>query len=80
MTTQLDRIEALLRQHIDSSVDWRVKTDEALARNTEVTEKVREVVGAGRVLKWVLVTLGTIAGAIAGFWTLAASIGGQNGG
>lgn len=80
MSTQLDRIEELLRQHVTSSAEWRAQTDENIARNTEVTEKVREVVGAGRVLKWVLVTFGTIAGAIAGFWTLAASIGGQNGG
>ena len=78
--TQLDRIEDLLKQHIAASADWRVKTDEALGRNTEVTEKIREVVGAGRILKWVLITLGTIAGAVAGFFTLAASIGGQNGG
>ena len=77
--TQLDRIEKLLIDHVASSSDWRQKMDVEIARNTEVTEKVREIAGAGRVIKWVLVTFGTIAGAIAGFWTLAASIG-QNGG
>lgn len=80
MSTQLDRIEDLLKQHIASSADWRVKTDEALGRNTEVTEKIRDVVSAGRVVKWLVITLGTLAGAVVGFITLWGAIGGQNGG
>ena len=73
-------IEDLLRQHIASSADWRQRTDAELKANTEITQGIRKVVDAGGIVKWVIITFGTLAGALAGFWALASAIGGQNGG
>jgi hypothetical protein len=67
---QLDEIEGLLRDHIGDSRTWRLRTEMELAKNTEVTEQVKDIATAGKVLRSALIWLGGLAGGVVGLWQL----------
>jgi hypothetical protein len=79
--TQLDTIEALLRQHIQLSSEGREKTQADIASALEVTNEIKSGVRGLSLLGTVLGWVGGVAAALAsiyGLWTLLAP--GVNGG
>jgi hypothetical protein len=75
MSTQLERIEGLLREHVERSTMFRESTNKRLdamsaelAQNTEVTTQVRD---AARVVTWLrkaVIWLGALGAGAVGIW------------
>jgi hypothetical protein len=80
-TPQLDRIEILLRDHIQASSAGRVAMQAQIDSATEVTNEIKSTVHGlsvlGKVAGWIGVIAMAIA-AIVGLWQLMG--GGRNGG
>jgi hypothetical protein len=84
MSTQLDRVEDLLREHVERSQMFRVTTEkrldnmqEELTRNTEVTTQVRD---AARTFSWLrkaVIWIGGLAAGAVGIWQAWAAWGGK---
>ena len=66
LSEQLDRIEDMLRSHVGDSMVWRQRVEGELARNTEVTEQIREASTALGWIKRVIVWVGGLAVGLAG--------------
>ena len=67
---KLDTIEQLMRDHIKDSMVWRTRVELDLARNTEVTEQVRDLATTGRTLRKAVIWLGSLAAGVVGLWQL----------
>lgn len=77
MSTQLDRVEDLLRDHVERSQMFRATTEERLdkmsselAQNTAVTTQVRD---AARVATWIrkaVIWVGGLGGGLFGIYQL----------
>lgn len=82
MGEQLDRVESLLRDHVERSTRFRVATERRLdsmqtelAQNTAVTTQVRD---AARVATWIrkaVIWIGGLAGGALAIWQVWAAIG-----
>lgn len=81
---QLDRVESLLREHVDRSTQFRESTtlrldkmQGELSRNTEVTEQVREAAAAAKWVRRIVVWVGAIAAGAVGIWQAVVAFGGR---
>lgn len=86
MSDQLDRVEGLLREHVERSTMFRATTETRLdamqtelTRNTEVTTQVRD---AARTFSWLrkaVIWIGTLSAGAVGIWQAWVAFGSKGG-